>query len=173
MKATSGTGLCALFRRLTHGVYVIGVAREGQRDGFTAAWVVQASFDPLLLAVSVNPHHASRAILRSSGGFSVNVLKHGRLDLARRFGTRSRRDGDKFAGLSWHAAAGGAPVLDDALAYFDCRVAGTFPAGDHELVLGRVVGGAILDTGATPMTYAETGDMDGSSTLYPAHFSRS
>lgn len=170
MEATSSTSVCALFHRLTHGVYVIGVAQGMQRDAFTAAWVVQASFDPLLLAVSVNPHNASHAILRSSGRFSVNVLKRGQLDLARRFGTRSGRDGDKLAGVSWHPAASGAPVLDDALAFFDCHVAGSLPAGDHELVLGRVVDGAILDAGAEPMTYAETGDMDGSSALYPRHF---
>jgi hypothetical protein len=40
-------------------------------------------------------------------------------------------------------------------------------AGDHELVLGRVVGGKILDRHAAPLTYAETGEMDGSSALYP------
>jgi hypothetical protein len=43
-------------------------------------------------------------------------------------------------------------------------------AGDHELVLGRVVDGKLLDRSAAPLTYAETGEMDGSSTLYPKHF---
>jgi len=170
MQANSSASICALFRRLTLGVYVIGVAHDAQRDGFTAACVVQASYDPLLLAASVNPQHASYALLHASGGFVVNVLKSGSLDLARRFGTRSGRDVDKLAGISWRPAAGGAPVLDDALAYFDCRVAGTLPAGDHELVVGRVVGGEILDPDAQPMTYAETGDLDGSSALFPSHF---
>jgi hypothetical protein len=44
------------------------------------------------------------------------------------------------------------------------------PAGDHELVLGRVVDGRILAPGAAPMTYAETGEMDGSRELYPRGF---
>lgn len=170
MRATSGTDICALFRCLTHGVYVIGAAHAGQRDGFTAACVVQASYRPPLLAACVNPRNASHALLRASGSFVVNVLPRGRLDLARHFGTRSGRDTDKLAGVSWHPAAGGAPVLDDALACFDCRVEGTLPAGDHEIVLGRVVDGAILNPQAEPMTYAETGDMDGSSALYPTHF---
>jgi flavin reductase (DIM6/NTAB) family NADH-FMN oxidoreductase RutF len=169
-RPSSSASLCELFRRLTHGVYVVGVAHEGRHDGFTAAWVVQASFDPLLLAVSVNPQNASHALLRARGRFTVNVLKRGALDLARRFGTRSGRDTDKLAGLAWHPAASGAPVLDDALAFFDCDVAATLPAGDHELLLARVVDGAILDSDADPMTYAETGDMDGSTVLYPEHF---
>jgi flavin reductase (DIM6/NTAB) family NADH-FMN oxidoreductase RutF len=40
-----------------------------------------------------------------------------------------------------------APVLSEALAYLECRVTGRFPAGDHDLVLGRVVGGRLLDEG--------------------------
>jgi flavin reductase (DIM6/NTAB) family NADH-FMN oxidoreductase RutF len=159
--------IAALCRRLSVGVYVIGVT-EGERSGaFTAAWVTQVSFDPLLVVVSVNPRNASYAILRAGGAFTVNVLEHGQLELARRFGTASSRDQDKLAGLPWHAGGNGAPVLDDALAYFECHLQDRHPAGDHELIVGRVVGGRILDPDGVPMLYAETGDMDGSSALYP------
>jgi hypothetical protein len=44
------------------------------------------------------------------------------------------------------------------------------PAGDHELVLGKVIDGRILAPGAGPMTYAETGELDGSRALYPHRF---
>jgi flavin reductase (DIM6/NTAB) family NADH-FMN oxidoreductase RutF len=47
--------ITALFQQLTFGVYVIGVANAGRCGGFTAAWVMQASFDPPLLVVSINP----------------------------------------------------------------------------------------------------------------------
>jgi flavin reductase (DIM6/NTAB) family NADH-FMN oxidoreductase RutF len=100
----------------------------------------------------------------------VNVLKRGQLELARRFGTRSGREEDKLAGIKSHPGRRGTPILDDALAYFDCEVMGRTRAGDHELVLGRVLDGKILDRGAAPLTYAETGDMDGSAALYPPGF---
>ena len=51
--------VAALFQRLTQGVYVVGVAHGEVRNAFTAAWVMQVSFDPLLLALSINPHHSS------------------------------------------------------------------------------------------------------------------
>jgi flavin reductase (DIM6/NTAB) family NADH-FMN oxidoreductase RutF len=159
-----------LFRQLTFGVYVVGVADAERRDAFTAAWVVQASFEPLLLAVSVNPRNASYPILRSGRSFSVNVLRQGQFELARRFGTRSGRDEDKLAGVRWHPGRRGAPILDDTLAYFECELGATLAAGDHELVLGRVIDGRILAPGAAPMTYAETGEMDGSRELYPRRF---
>jgi flavin reductase (DIM6/NTAB) family NADH-FMN oxidoreductase RutF len=162
--------IAALFHRLSYGVYVVGVAAGERRDGFTAAWVMQASFDPLLLALSINPDNASYELLHAGGGFTVNVLKQGQLELARRFGTRSGRDQDKLAGIPWRPGRTGAPILEQALAYFECELTGRHRAGDHELVLGRVVDGKILDPVAAPLTYADTGDMDGSAGLYPPGF---
>jgi flavin reductase (DIM6/NTAB) family NADH-FMN oxidoreductase RutF len=159
-----------LFHRLTAGVYVVGVAEGAKRDAFTAAWVMQASFDPLLLALSINPGNASYQLLQAGGGYTVNVLKEGQLELARRFGTRSGRDEDKLAGIPWRPGRSGAPILEAALAYFDCELAGRMRAGDHELVLGHVIDGKILDRNGKPLSYAGTGDMDGSSSLYPSKF---
>jgi flavin reductase (DIM6/NTAB) family NADH-FMN oxidoreductase RutF len=156
-----------LFRTLSFGVYAVGVGHGERRDIFTAAWVMQASFEPLLLTISINPKNASYELLHAGGGFTVNVLKQGQLDLARRFGTRSGREEDKLAGTRWRTGKTGAPILRDSLAYFECALAGRHRAGDHELVLGQVVGGEILDPGAKPLTYADTGDMDGSAELYP------
>ena len=158
--------IASLFRRLSVGVYVIGVADGERRGAFTAAWVTQVSFDPPLLVLSVNPQNASYALLRTGGVFTVNVLERGQLELARRFGTSSSREQDKLAGVPWHPGRNGAPVLDDALAYFECEVRDSYAAGDHELVVGRVVGGRVLNPDAAPMLYAETGDMDGSSALF-------
>ena len=159
--------VAALFRRLTQGVYVVGVSDGDECDAFTAAWVMQVSFDPLLLALSINPEHASYPLLHAGRGFTVNVLKQGQLDLARRFGTRSGRDEDKLAGISWRPGRTGAPILEDALAYFDCELSGEMGAGDHDLTLGRVTGGKLLDPSAAPLVYGDTDDMDGSSDLYP------
>jgi flavin reductase (DIM6/NTAB) family NADH-FMN oxidoreductase RutF len=159
-----------LFRRLTMGVYAVGVADGDESDVFTAAWVMQVSFDPLLLALSINPEHASYPLLHAGGGFTVNVLKQGQEDLARRFGTKSGRDEDKLAGIRWRPGRTGAPILEDGLAYFDCELSGEMGAGDHDLTLGRVVGGGLLDPDAAPLVYGDTGDMDGSSVLYPGKF---
>ena len=79
-------------------------------------------------------------------------------------------DQDKLVGIRWLPGRTGAPLLEESLAYFDCELTGGMRAGDHELVLGRIVDGKILDTRATPLTYGETGDMDGSNALYPGKF---
>jgi flavin reductase (DIM6/NTAB) family NADH-FMN oxidoreductase RutF len=157
--------IAALFQRLTQGVYVVGVAHGHERNAFTAAWVMQVSYDPLLLALSINPEHFSYILLKEGRSFSVNVLKKGQLDLADRYG-RSARAG-KLALTEWKTDRIGLPLLREALAWFECQVVSEHPAGDHVLVLGEVIDGKLLDSEAEPMCYRETGAMDGASTLYP------
>jgi len=158
--------IAELCRRLSLGVYVVGVADQRSHDAFTACSVMQASYDPVLLAVSVNPHHASYPLIRAARSFSVNVLRKEQIDVARLFGTHSGRDMDKLRNVSWTSGETGAPILDDAMAWFECELSAVMPAGDHQIILGRVVGGRIADEEAAPMLYAETGNMDGSRRLY-------
>jgi flavin reductase (DIM6/NTAB) family NADH-FMN oxidoreductase RutF len=154
-----------LFQRLTQGVYVVGVAHGESRNAFTAAWIMQVSYRPLLLALSINPNNSSYLLLREGRSFSVNVLKKGQLDLADHFGRSAQVD--KLALTDWTTDRLGLPLLREALAWFECQVVSEHPAGDHVLILGRVVDGKLLDSEAEPMSYRETGTMDGASTLYP------
>jgi len=161
--------LSELFEQLTHGVYVIGVADAERRNAFTAAWLMQVSFDPPLLAFSINPKHSSYGLLKAGGSFTVNVLAQGRTDLAAHFGQPATVD--KLAGIDWHRAQQGAPILDEALAWFECVLTDAHPAGDHVIVVGRIVDGACVSPRNTPMNYRETGDMDGAAALFPTTLS--
>ena len=157
--------IASLFQRLTQGVYVIGVADGETTNAFTAAWVMQVSFDPLLLALSINSHHTSYATLTRGRMFSVNVLGKDQLELASHFGQPAAAQ--KLAGTAWTVGKTGAPLLSDAVAWFDCTVTGHHPAGDHVLVMGRVVDGKLLDPDAIPLTYRDTGALDGAAELFP------
>jgi flavin reductase (DIM6/NTAB) family NADH-FMN oxidoreductase RutF len=167
---TASSTPAAVFSRLSNGVYVIGVAHEGRVNAFTAAWLTQVAFAPLLVTLSINPEHASYPMLAATRVFGVSVLGRGQMELARRFGTRSGREADKLAGVAWRAGALGVPLLLEAAAWLECRVTDTVTAGDHELVVARVVGGTVRDGSLTPMAYAETGDLDGSDAMFPAAF---
>ena len=159
-----------LFRRLTNGVYVVGVADGAQRNAFTAAWITQVSFEPLLIALSVNPDHASYPLLATSRAFTVSILGADQLELARHFGTLSGHDVDKLAGQPWEPTHAGIPRLSSAVAYLECEVEAEHAAGDHRIVLARVTGGELLRPDALVLGYRDTGNLDGSSELYPPHF---
>ncbi len=160
-----------LFQRLTQGVYVVGVAHGEVRNAFTAAWVMQESFDPLLLAMSIHPNHSSYKLLKQSRAFSVNVLKKDQMELAAHFGRPT--GAEKLASVEWTTGRTGAPLLPAALAWFECQMVDEHPAGDHVLVLGKVIDGNLLDIKAEPMTYRETGFMDGATALFPRFLSDS
>jgi flavin reductase (DIM6/NTAB) family NADH-FMN oxidoreductase RutF len=151
-----------LLKLISHGVYVIGVRDGERRNAFTAAWVMQVSFEPLLLALSINPEHYSYQLLKAGGVCTVNVLGGDQYAVAEHFG---RSVADKMAGFDWHTAVTGAPVLSTSLAYFDCRVSHYAEAGDHRIAVCEVLAGAALHPGR-PLLYHQTGDMDGSSKIY-------
>lgn len=152
-----------LFKQISHGVYVIGVSDGEKTNAFTAAWVMQVSFNPPLLAISINPEHYSYWLMQAGGICTVNVLGQGQYSIAEHFG----RPGvaDKMAGFVWQQDKTGAPILSQSLAYFDCQVSHYADAGDHKIAVCRVLSAARLNEGK-PLLYRETGDMDDSRELY-------
>jgi flavin reductase (DIM6/NTAB) family NADH-FMN oxidoreductase RutF len=167
---TMDKGIAKLFRHLTAGVYVVGVIDDGRLDAFTASSIMQVSFSPLLLAISINPEHESYRLLGGGGVFAVSVLRAQQQALAEHFGTQSGRTVDKLASISWRPGKTGAPLLVDALAQFECEVVNDIEAGDHRLVMGRVIDGAIVGPEDQPLIYAQTGNLDMSAGLYPPDF---
>jgi flavin reductase (DIM6/NTAB) family NADH-FMN oxidoreductase RutF len=151
-------------------VYIIGVADSDRRNAFTASSIMQVSFSPLLLAISINPDHESYHLLTGGQVFAISVLLAQQQALAEHFGTQSGRTVDKLASISWRPGKTGAPLLVDALAHFDCQVVNDIEAGDHRLVIGRVIDGAIVSPAGLPLIYAQTGDLDMSAGLYPKKF---
>ncbi|MGH8498749.1 MAG: flavin reductase family protein [Methylococcales bacterium] len=158
-----------LLKLINVGVYVIGV-RDGERqNAFTASWVMQISFDPILLAIAVNPGNYSYDLLRATGTCTVNVLSDKQISIADHFGNSFRSLPDKMAGYTWRSDAKRPPILEESLAYFDCNVIHWVGAdtGSHKLAVCEVAAAARIN-GGTPMLYTQTGTLDGSSDLYSA-----
>lgn len=153
---------------ISTGVYVIGVTDGERANAFTASSVMPVSFRPVVVAITAGIDHASRALLRAGKSFTINVLKHDQLELASHFGTSSGRQTNKLATVHWRPGLTGAPILLDTLAYIECELASVVPAGDHELVLGKVVDGAVLAHDEAPLLYRDTHNLDGARELYPS-----
>jgi len=144
------------FAALVHGVYVVTTKAGDRVNGMTAAWVSQVSLKPLLVMVSIAPPRYTHELIKESGVFAVNVLTEAQVDLGKRFGFKSGRKVDKFAGLAWTAAATGAPILPAAYAYLDCHVVRTYAAGDHTLFVGEVKEAKILHPQARPLVFKKS-----------------
>jgi 3-hydroxy-9,10-secoandrosta-1,3,5(10)-triene-9,17-dione monooxygenase reductase component len=128
--------------RFASGVTVV-TALGDRPVGLTCQSFMSVSLDPPLVVFS--PAQASRSwpLIASAGAFCVNFLAADQEDLSRRMA--SRRD-DKFDGVSWRPSPEtGSPVLAGTLGYVDCRIHAVHEAGDHRLVVGRVVDLATTD----------------------------
>lgn len=145
-----------VLRTFTYGLYAVSCADEGEVNAFTANWLTQVSFDPPLVAVSIEKDTKSLPMILRSRAFIINVLRSGDRELAGRLGKSALKDPGKLAGVEYTPGPGGAPVLRDALAWVACRVQHTVDAGDSTLMVAEVV-----DVGAQgegqPLTMNEAG----------------
>lgn len=145
-----------VLRLFTYGLYAIGVTDGDDANVFTANWLTQVSFEPPLLALSVENGCRSHGIIERSGKFSVSVLETGRRELAGNLGRHSRPGTNKLDNVTHYPAANGCPVLEDALGYLSCEVESSAPAGDSTLYVARVTQAVLLRQGE-PLTMRETG----------------
>jgi flavin reductase (DIM6/NTAB) family NADH-FMN oxidoreductase RutF len=118
------------------GVTVICAGdRFGRYVGFTANSFSSVSLDPPLIVWNLSQRGATLATIRSARRYTVNVLAHDQIDLARRF---SRPHADRFAGVPYRIGAAGAPLIVGCIAWFECRHYARHRAGDHMLFIGQV-----------------------------------
>jgi len=127
--------------RQAFGSFATGVTVVTTRDidgnpiGFTANSFTSVSLEPPLLLVclaktSSNIGHFSRA-----SRFAVNILGEAQKDISSRFASRVE---DRFAETRWREGAQGTPLIEDAVAWFDCTTDNLVDAGDHIILIGQV-----------------------------------
>ena len=145
-----------VLRTFTYGLYAVSCADNGEVNIFTANWLTQVSFDPPLLALSVENDSKSLPMLLRSGKFTVNVYRSGDRELAGKLGKSAVQHPDKLEGVAYEIGANGCPVLKDALACVACEVQRTVEAGDSTLLVALVVDVGMLGQGP-PLTMAEAG----------------
>jgi flavin reductase (DIM6/NTAB) family NADH-FMN oxidoreductase RutF len=138
---------------ISQGVYIITVRTKEKINGMTAAWVSQVSLNPLMLMVSIAPARHTHNLIKESGYFAVNVLTEEQQNLASYFGSQSGRNVDKFKDRNYFDAPKGSPVLDGAMAFFECKVVDTFKAGDHTLFVGEVLTAKLLRNDKKPLIF--------------------
>lgn len=109
---------------------------HGEPVGFTANSFTSVSLDPPLLLVCLSSAASSFEAFRDAGRFGVSVLGAAQREASTVFATRGA---DKFASVAWTPRRTGAPLIDGAVAWFDCETDRILPAGDHAILLGRVV----------------------------------
>ncbi|HEX2045428.1 MAG TPA: flavin reductase family protein [Gaiellaceae bacterium] len=120
------------------GVAVATVDADGARLGLTVGSVVSLSLDPPLVGVAVNRQAAMHELLREAGGFALSLLAGDQEAVAQHF-ARGVPPFAHWHGIATREGAAGAPLLEGALGWLQCRLDAAHPAGDHTLFVGEVL----------------------------------
>lgn len=145
-----------MLRKIPHGLYICGVKDGEEVNGFTASWVMQASFKPPLVVNCVKQDSTSHAMIKASGVFALSFLEEGQKELAQKFFQPLRRVGNKFEDVEFYLGETGCPIITDTLGYVECRVVGAIEQGDHTVYVGEVIASGIHREG-NPLRLETTG----------------
>ncbi|MEU8995910.1 flavin reductase family protein [Streptomyces caniferus] len=145
--------------RAAMGAFPTGVTllTQGSGDGtivMTLNSLASVSLDPLLILVSVKKDGRMRPRIRRGGGYAVNVLGEQHRDLSSEFARPDRPEGQRaMTRIGAVEGTTGNAVVPSAVAAFECRLETEYEAGDHVLLIGRVVAVHRAPDAARPLVF--------------------
>lgn len=126
----------AVLGHFATGVTIITAVHDGEPVGMAANSFSSVSLDPPLVLFCAAHTSSTWPRIQAAGKWCVNILDEAGETLCRTFASK---DADRFAGVGYRTGPSGAPVLHEALAYVDCETFAEHDAGDHMIVVGRVL----------------------------------
>jgi 3-hydroxy-9,10-secoandrosta-1,3,5(10)-triene-9,17-dione monooxygenase reductase component len=137
------------------GVTVITTVDQSHEPyGFSCQAFQSVSLEPPLVAFSPSMRSKTWPVIRRAGAFCVNVLSHDQQALSQRF---SVSGGDKFDSVPWRKSPiTGSPILDRVLAWLECEIHAEYEAGDHMIVVGRVISLAVERPDAAALLFFQS-----------------
>ena len=133
-------------RMIPYGLYVLmSESADGKVSAAAVSWVTQASFEPALVVVGVRKDSLAHSIVQETGSFSLNMLGKDQQSLAFTFFKPQERDGQTIGGEPFRAGTTGAPILENAPAFVECKVVDTVGKGDHSIVVAEVVDAGVSE----------------------------
>jgi flavin reductase (DIM6/NTAB) family NADH-FMN oxidoreductase RutF len=141
----------AIMGSFTSGVSIItSLGADGKPAGMTCSAVCSVSADPPLLLTCVKFPSSTLEAIKWRGSFVVNFLDAQAREASDLFASRQP---EKFEQVRWRPGQlTELPVLERTLAHAECLVAGIHDAGDHVIVLGKLIGGE-ADVARYPLGY--------------------
>ncbi|MBN2034675.1 MAG: flavin reductase [Deltaproteobacteria bacterium] len=127
---------------MVHGIYVLTARYEDEINGMIASWVSQVSYEPPLVMVAIHPKRYSHSLIEGAKAFALHIISTERRDFLELF--KGPDPAAKFVSLNWSKGITGAPLLEDCLAYLECKVTNSMRPGNHTLFIGEVVNARVL-----------------------------
>lgn len=145
------------FKRMSYGLYVVCSGNQSNGNGYISNSVFQVTTSPAQMAACCHKDNHTAGIIKETGSYSISVL-HNEAETAiiDKFGYKSGADIDKLKGMNVEYGGTGIPILlNEAIAWIECKVVKTIDVGTHLIFIGEVLQTELLDETKPAMTYAE------------------
>lgn len=139
------------FNQLVTGLYLLTTCHEDKVNGMIVSWATQVSYDPPMILVAVHPNRYSHHLIQKSNHFALHVLENTQKELIERMQGSDPKE--KFKDIYWQTSQTGCPLINDCLAWFECRVTNQFQPGNHTLFTGQVINAKLLSSGTSLSTF--------------------
>jgi flavin reductase (DIM6/NTAB) family NADH-FMN oxidoreductase RutF len=126
---------------------------DGPPAGMVVGSFTSVSLDPPLVAFFPDKSSSSWPRIAQAEKFCVNILGEDQESVCRRFASKAA---DKFEGQPHRPSGSGSPIIEDVVAWIDCEVHSVQEAGDHYVVLGRVLD-LQIDSPRLPLLFFQGG----------------
>jgi len=144
--------------RLIGSLCVVTTDHGELKGAMLASWVSQATFSPPGLTVAVAKERAIESLLHKDSPFVLNILPQGQQAAFMKHFLKPFVPGeDRFQDIKIEVAQNGSPILQDALAYVECRVENRMECGDHWLIYAIADKGQVLRDGVTAINHRKSG----------------
>jgi flavin reductase len=154
MEETERRRLRDLMAHFATGVTVVAARHGPLLAGMTANAIATISVDPPILMAAIARKAETHGAIIGSHAFAASVLADDQQDLAECFAQPTTAEKlTRFCDAAWHEAETGSPILEGALAYFDCRITERHPGGDHTIFLGEIVAAGFREDAAPLLWY--------------------
>jgi flavin reductase (DIM6/NTAB) family NADH-FMN oxidoreductase RutF len=145
--------LRSVLGRFATGVSIVAARHGPLLAGMTANAIASISVDPPIMMASIAKRAETHQAIVGSHAFAVSVLADDQQPLAECFAQPTTAVKlTRFCDASWHEAETGSPIIDGAIAYFDCRLVEHHDGGDHTIFLGEIVAAGSRDD-AEPLVW--------------------
>jgi len=140
--------------RFATGVTVVAARHGPLLAGMTANGIASISIDPPLMMASIGRRAETHQAIVGSHAFAVSVLADDQQSLAECFAQPTTAAKlTRFCDAAWHEAETGSPILEGAIAYFDCRITERHAGGDHTIFVGEIVAAGYREDAAPLMWF--------------------
>jgi len=141
-----------IFGAFPTGVSVVATAVGGELHGITVNSITSVSLDPLLVLVCIDRKAIAHSQIERAERFGVSFLGEGQEHASRLFALSRPPETGHLRGAGYRIGPHGTPLLEDSVAWIECRVEQRFPAGDHTIFLASVLDGS-ADPDAEPLVF--------------------